>query len=219
MAGKQAKTTQKPTDTTPLQHKSPTTAKNTPMAKKTATTTPPMKQTPKVVQVDKTLTNHDKDEEMTDNASTAMQHIMNALTMGTQKRNNTNKKQQPNKTIFNLWKTVSAGKTGNSINQGATGMMTKDPSLKLHCQIKWWNQATGKGAKEVHYQKILSILEQIQKIDATTAVYQFYSMDKNTPTQLYPPLQGKVKLTTRPSRDVPILPRATPARTTRLHIN
>ena len=51
----------------------------------------------------------------------------------------------------------------------------------------------------VHRQKILNILEQLQKADMTITVYQFYSTDKNAPTQPYLPLQGKFKLPPDPT--------------------
>jgi len=73
-------------------------------------------------------------------------------------------------------------------------MMIKEPPLKSRCRIKWWNQAMGKGAKTVHQQKITVIIEQLQKTDPTITVYQFYTTDKNTSDQPYPPLQGKMKL-------------------------
>jgi len=153
-----------------------------------------MTQAPKVAQVTKTLANNNKDDkEMTDNASTAMQHIMNASTMTNQTQNNVKTKQQSNKTIFNPWKMVAVGRTNNDSNQGVMGMASMDPPLKSCCQ------ATGKGMKAVHRQKILSILEQLQKIDGMTTVYQFYSTNKNAPMRLYPPLKGKVKLTPDPA--------------------
>jgi len=194
-ADKQAKTTQKPTDTMPLWHKSPTTVVNTPPSTKPSNMTPPMKQAPKVAQVTKTLVQNKEDnEEMTNDASTAMQHIMNASTITIQTQQNVKAKQQPNKTIFNLWKMVAAGRTSNNSNQGATDATLTDPPLKSHCHIKWWNQATGKGVKGVHKQKILNILEQLQKNDGMMTLYHFYSTNKNAPTRLYPLLKGKIKL-------------------------
>jgi len=199
MAGKQAKTTPKPTDMTPLWHKSPTTAGNTPTTIKLSSMTPPMKQAPMAAQVTKTSTNNNNDKEMTDNASTTTQHIMNKLTTTNQNQNSTKTKQQPNKTIFNLWKMVAAGGTGNNSNQTGMQVAMMDPPFKLHCQIKWWNQATSKGTKGVHCQKILNILKQLQKINRMTTVYRFYSTDKNASMRLYPPLKGKVKLPPDPT--------------------
>jgi len=136
---------------------------------------------------------------MTNDTSTATRHIMNALTMTNQNQNSMKRKQQPNKTIFNLWKTVTAGQTGNNSNQTGMQVAMMDPPFKLHCQIKWWNQATSKGTKGVHCQKILNILKQLQKINRMTTVYRFYSTDKNASMRLYPPLKGKVKLPPDPT--------------------
>jgi len=159
---------------TTLCHKSLTAPKNNPEAPKTKMMSPPTKQTVQSAQVDSQATSQEADKEMTDDVSTVTRHITNALnTVMVQKPNSTNKKNS-NKTIFNLWKTITAGKINNT-QQGATGAKTNDPPLKSCCQIKWWNQSTGKGTKAVHQQKILSILEQLQKADATTTVYHFYS--------------------------------------------
>jgi len=83
--------------------------------------------------------------------------------------------------------------TGNGAQINMT-MMIKEPLLKSRCRIKWWNQATGKGAKTVYCQKITMISDQLQKMDPTLAIYQFYTTNKNTPDRPYPPLQGKMKL-------------------------
>jgi len=50
--------------------------------------------------------------------------------------------------IFNLWKTVTAGKQTLTMAQTemAGTTMTNMP-IKSRCHIKWWNQASGKGAK------------------------------------------------------------------------
>jgi len=113
MARKQAKTTQLPTDMMPLWHKSPTTTGNNQEMSKAATMTPLMKQTPMTVQSDKTSTAQDKDKEMPNDASMAMQQIMNASTMDAAPTPNNKKKQQTHKTIFNLCKMVLAVKMAN----------------------------------------------------------------------------------------------------------
>jgi len=198
MAGKQAKTTQKPVDMTPLWHKSPMTATNPPPLTKTTNMTALMQKASQGMQATKNMTQiNGDDKEMTDDASTVTRHITNVSTTTNMTQQKVKAKQQPNKTIFNPWKTVAAGQATNN-NQGTTIGSTKPP-LKSCCWIKWWNQAMGKGAKGVHRQKILNVFKQIQKIDRTMTVYHFYSTNKNAPTQSYPPLNGKIKLPPDPA--------------------
>jgi len=87
-------------------------------------------------------------------------------------------KKMANKMIFNLWKTVTTSRQSANQMQGEiTQAMTKEPPLKLRCCVKWWNQRMGKGAKMVHRQKIITILEQLQQSDMSTMVFRFYSIN------------------------------------------
>jgi len=199
MARKQAKTTQLQPNMMTLHHKSPMTPKNNLEALKPKMMTPPTKQTMQSAPSDSQAASQEADEEMIDNASTATRHITNALIPATMQKPNSTNKKNSSKTILNPWKTILAGKTNNITQQGEMRAKTKDPPLKSHCQIKWWNQSTGKGVKAVHQQKILSILDQLQKANATMTVFWFYSTDKNASTQAYPLLQGKVKLPPDPA--------------------
>jgi len=95
----------------------------------------------------------------------------------------------PAKTIFNPWKTITVGKQGTMTTQTGTASTTmKELPTKSRCQIKWWNQASGKGAKTAHQQKILNIMENFNKANPTATLYRFYLIDKNVLTWTYPPL-------------------------------
>ncbi len=158
---------------------------------------------------------------MTNDTSTATQHITNTLLMAATSTNQTqrNKQKPANKTVFNPYKMITTMKpNGNPTQKGSMTTMIKKLPLKSRCQIKWWNQAMEKGVKTIQLQKILTILEQLQKANPTITVYQFYTTNKNLLDHPYPLLQGKIKLPAGPSRNVIVLPRITTTRATRIHI-
>ncbi len=169
------------------------------MAKKTSPAAPLPQQTNKTSKIPQTHTGS-SNKEMTDNALTATHQIMNA-SMAAASSNQTmmNKQKETNKTMFNPCKTIMTMKQTRNGAQSNTTTAIKEPLLKLRCRIKWWNQVTGKGAKTVYHQKITTIVDQLQKTDPTLTVYQFYTTDKNTLDQPYPPLQGKMKLPQDPA--------------------
>jgi len=103
--------------------------------------------------------------------------------------NSMGKKQTANKTIFNPWKMIPAATKSTKTNQsGGTASFITEYPLKSRCCIKWWNQATGKGAKTIHRQRILNIIDQLPKVDSTLTLFQFYTMIKmpqNNPAHCY----------------------------------
>jgi len=186
MTGKSTKTTQNPNDPTALCHKSPTAAETTQKAPKPAPTTP-ARLLPVMIDQHQRV-QADEDKEMTDDASTAMCQATNMSTADKSKQKPSAKQPNTTRMICNPWKTITAWKQGNMTTQTEQGgTTTREPPTKSRCQIKWWNQASGKGAKTAHRQKILNIMENFNKADPMTMLYRFYSTDKNAPTWIYPP--------------------------------
>ncbi len=80
-------------------------------------------------------------------------------------------------------------------NNGAAERTT--PQITMPHQMV--EQGMGKAAKMIHHQKITAILEQLHNADLMTTIFHFYSTNKNTPEQPFPPLQGKSKLPQDPA--------------------